>query len=77
MDKSELVYTDTNEHQVILFSVLPKAPMTWHMLFWAMWGVNRFIYREGSFAFEYEVEVPGVQGVVATGNLTIFVKAGS
>ena len=51
--------------------------MTWKMLFYAMRVVARFTSEFGSLAFDYEVEVTGVQGLAATGNLTQFAGVGS
>ena len=44
--------------------------MTWNMLYYAVFLVRHFASEIQSMAFEFEVEVTGVQGLAAKGNLS-------
>ncbi|KAF6229922.1 hypothetical protein HO133_004259 [Letharia lupina] len=75
--QSELVYTNTDTSRHVILSVLPRAAMTWNMFYYSMLLVTRFTRVFDSMAFDFEVEVTGVRGLAAIGNLTILPKLGS
>ncbi len=74
---SELQYTsqDAVTRTLVLLSVLPSASMTWNMMFHAMLMVQRFLRDYESMTLYFKVEVTGVLGYVAKGNLTSFMVA--
>lgn len=75
--KSELVYTNLHPPSEVFLGVLPRAAMTWNMFYYAMLLVHQFTRDFQSMAFEFEVEVTGLQGLAATGNLSALPESGS
>lgn len=75
--ESELVYANTHTSTHVILGVLPRASMTWNMFFYAALLLNAFVTHEVSMAFEFGVEVSGVLGLVATGNLSAVPHLGS
>ena len=71
------MYTNTDTPRHVILSVLPRAAMTWNMFYYSMLLVTRFTRVFESMAFDFEVEVTGVRGLAAIGNLTILPKLGS
>ena len=59
---------------LVVLSVLPRATMTWNMLFHMALTVQHFMNHFEYMEFYFEVEVTSVQGLVAMGNLTVFPK---
>ena len=57
---------------MVVLSVLPRAAMTWNMLFHTAKMVQRFMSNFQTMALTFEVEVTGVQDLVAKGNMTAF-----
>ena len=45
--------------------------MTWNMLYYAMRSVKQFLGGIDAIAFDYEVELAGVLGLLANGNMTV------
>lgn len=72
--KSELIYT---KPPLVVLGVFPRAAMTWNMLFYSMLLVDQFARDYESMAFHFEVEISGMQGLVAAGNLSILPENGS
>lgn len=64
--QSELVYRYLN----IIFTVLPRPAMTWNMVCWMLGLVIEFFTDYEPLAFIFDVEVIGVRGLVASGNIT-------
>lgn len=64
--KNELVYWDLN----VIFTVLPRPAMTWNMLCWMMELVTEFVEDYDPLAFEFDVDVVGIIGLAASGNMT-------
>ena len=74
--RDELYYRETDmlTETMILLSILPRATMTWNMLFYAMLILQRFLQECESMEVYFEVEVMGALGMVAKGNLTAIPK---
>lgn len=64
--KNELVYRDFN----VILTVLPRPAMTWNMLCWMMELVTEFVEDYDPLAFEFDVDVMGIMGLAASGNMT-------
>lgn len=62
----ELVYKYLN----VVFTVFPRPAMTWNMFCWMMELVTEFITDYDPIAFEFDVEILGVMGLAASGNMT-------
>lgn len=75
--KSELLYANTQTPTAVILGVLPRPLMTWNMFHYAMLSVHQFTTNFESMAFEFEVEMTGLQGLAASGNLSILPELGS
>ncbi|CAD6587825.1 MAG: hypothetical protein ASARMPREDX12_003018 [Alectoria sarmentosa] len=64
--KNELVYS----HFSVIFTVLPCPAMTWNMLCWMIELVTEFVEDYDPLAFEFDVDVVGIMGLAASGNMT-------
>ena len=62
----ELVY----RHRNVVLTVFPRPPMTWRMVCGMVGLVIEFITDYDPMSFEFDVEVFGVMGLVASGNMT-------
>lgn len=71
------MYTNVDTPSVVILSVLPRAAMTWSMSYFAILLVQQFLRDFASMAFDFEVEVTGVQGLAGIGNLTAIPTSGS
>lgn len=68
--ESELQYMGRDP--LVVLSVLPRAGMTWDMLFYTALMVQHFMEDFQAMALYFEAEITGVQGLVAQGNMTAF-----
>lgn len=66
--KSVLVY----DHSDVFLHIMPAPAMDWKMLYYVSLVLDNFEDGFDSMAFDFEAEVPGVEGFAATGNLTMF-----